>query len=159
VGPIIKDKTFFFGTADTQRRIARLSSRARCRLPVAVGWPPRLHGHYRQFLFDGRLDHKLTSSQNVMGAINVDRFYDDNPQDAVGGTNAPSVARRYTRRSVDGSAQSYAVINAELLNEARFAYLHGDPVTLWEAKTLSTTYTRAGAVPFHHWTVARLRHL
>jgi hypothetical protein len=34
------------------------------------------------------------------------------------------------------------------LNEARFAYLHGDPVTLWEALNLSTTYTRGGAVPF-----------
>ncbi len=35
-----------------------------------------------------------------------------------------------------------------VLNEARFAYLHGDPVTLWEAQDLSTTYTRSGAVPF-----------
>ena len=35
-----------------------------------------------------------------------------------------------------------------LLNEARFAYLHGDPVTLWEPQELSTTYTRAGSVPF-----------
>jgi hypothetical protein len=23
-------------------------------------------GHYRQFLFDGRVDHKLTSNQNLM---------------------------------------------------------------------------------------------
>jgi hypothetical protein len=38
-------------------------------------------------------------NQNLMFRINVDRFFDDNPQDAVGGTNAPSVARRYTRRS------------------------------------------------------------
>jgi hypothetical protein len=40
------------------------------------------------------------------------------------------------------------VFTPNLLNEARFAYLHGDPVTLWEAQTLSTTYTRGGAVPF-----------
>ena len=40
------------------------------------------------------------------------------------------------------------VINADLLNEARFAYLNGNPVTLWEAKNLSTAYTRAGNVPF-----------
>ena len=39
-------------------------------------------------------------------------------------------------------------LNANLLNEARFAYLNGDPVTHWEAQTLSTTYTRAGSVPF-----------
>src|SRR4029453_5606077 len=31
---------------------------------------------------------------------------------------------------------------------ARVAYLNGDPVTLWQAQNLSTTYTRAGSVPF-----------
>src|SRR5262249_28176302 len=41
-----------------------------------------------------------------------------------------------------------SVVNKNFLNEARFAYLYGDPVTLWEAQTLSTTYTRAGPVPF-----------
>src|SRR5215218_3418100 len=105
-------------------------------------------GHYRQFLFDGRVDHKLTANQNLMFRANVDRFSDDNPQDAVGGTNAPSVARRYSRRSWTTQVNHTAVINSKLLNEARFAYLHGDPVTLWEAQNLSTTYTRGGAVPF-----------
>ena len=40
------------------------------------------------------------------------------------------------------------MLSSTLLNEARFAYLHGDPVTLWEPQELSTTYTRAGSVPF-----------
>jgi hypothetical protein len=83
-----------------------------------------------------------------MFRFNVDRFYDDNPQDAVGGTSAPSVARKYSRRSWTFQANHTTVIDKNLLNEARFAYLHGDPVTLWEAQTLSTTYTRGGAVPF-----------
>ena len=39
-------------------------------------------------------------------------------------------------------------LDSNIVNEARFAYLNGDPVTLWEAQTLSTTYTRAGSVPF-----------
>src|SRR5262245_55153420 len=149
-GPIIKDKTFFFATADYTRqdRTTFLSSALPAFLLPADG---RLDytGHYRQFLFDGRLDHKLTSNQTLMARLNIDRFYDDNPQDAVGGTNAPSVARRYTRRSVTGQINHTAVINANLLNEARFAYLNGDPVTLWEAQNLSTTYTRgSGAAPF-----------
>jgi hypothetical protein len=105
-------------------------------------------GHYRQTLFDGRLDHKLTSSQDLMFRMNIDRFDDDNPQDAVGGTNAPSVARRYARRSWTAQVNHMSLFSANLLNEARFAYLHGDPVTLWEAQTLSTAYTRSGAVPF-----------
>src|SRR5262249_50027045 len=105
-------------------------------------------GHYRQFLLNGRIDHKLTSRHSLMVRVNIDRFFDDNPQDAVGGTNAPSVARRYSRRSWTGQLNHTFVINARILNEARFAYLHGDPVTLWEAQTLSTTYTRGGTVPF-----------
>ncbi|HEU0177726.1 MAG TPA: TonB-dependent receptor [Blastocatellia bacterium] len=148
-GPIIMDKTFFFATADYTRqdRTTFLSTALPAFLLPADG-SLDYTGHYRQFLFDGRLDHKLTSRQTLMARLNIDRFYDDNPQDAVGGTSAPSVARRYTRRSVTGQLNHTMVINANLLNEARFAYLDGDPVTLWEAQNLSTTYTRGGAVPF-----------
>ncbi|MFP5265314.1 MAG: TonB-dependent receptor domain-containing protein [Blastocatellia bacterium] len=148
-GPIIKDKTFFFATADytRQNRTTFLSTTLPVFLLPADG---RLDytGHYRQTLFDGRLDHKLTPNQTLMFRMNVDRFDDDNPQDAVGGTNAPSVARRYARRSWTAQANHTSVLSANLLNEARVAYLHGDPVTLWEAQTLSTTYTRSGTVPF-----------
>ena len=148
-GPIVKDKTFFFATADytRQNRTTFLSSTLPAFVLPADG-NLAYTGHYRQFLFDGRLDHKLTSRQTLMFRMNVDRFYDDNPQDAVGGTNAPSVARKYSRRSWTAQVNHTSVLNAKLLNEARFAYLNGDPVTLWEAQTLSTTYTRAGAVPF-----------
>lgn len=148
-GPVVKDRTFFFATADYTRqdRTTFLSSTLPAFLLPADG---RLDytGHYRQFLFDGRLDHKLTSRQTLMFRFNVDRFYDDNPQDAVGGTNAPSVARRYSRRSWTAQVNHTTVIDQNLLNESRLAYLHGDPVTKWEAQTLSTTYMRGGAVPF-----------
>jgi hypothetical protein len=148
-GPIIKDETFFFVASDYTRqdRTTFLSTT----LPAFV-LPADGHldytGHYRQTLLDARLDHRLASNQNLMFRVNLDRFDDDNPQDAVGGTNAPSVARRYARRSVTGQVNYTSVFSANLLNEARFAYLHGDPVTLWEAQTLSTTYTRSGSVPF-----------
>jgi outer membrane receptor protein involved in Fe transport len=39
-------------------------------------------------------------------------------------------------------------LNSDLLNEARLAYLNGDPVTKWEAADLSTVYTRSGSAPF-----------
>ena len=148
-GPIVKDKTFFFATADYTRqdRTTFLSSALPAFVLPADG-NLAYTGHYRQSLFDGRLDHKLTSNQTLMVRMNVDRFDDDNPQDAVGGTNAPSVARRYARRSWTGQVNHTTVLSANLLNEARFAYLHGDPVTLWEAQTLSTAYTRSGSVPF-----------
>src|SRR5436305_2508207 len=79
---------------------------------------------------------------------NIYRVYDDNPQDAVSGTNAPSVARRYSRASWTAQLNHSVVLNANLFNEARLAFLNGDPVTRWEAQTLSTAYTRAGSVPF-----------
>ena len=40
------------------------------------------------------------------------------------------------------------VITPYVLNEARVTYLNGDPVTRWEAPNPTTTYTRAGSVPF-----------
>ena len=130
-GPIKTDRTFFFATSDytRQNRTTFLSSSLPAFVLPADG---RLDftGHYRQFLFDGRVDHKFTANESLMGRFNVDRFYDDNPQDAVGGTNAPSVARKYSRRAWTIQANLTSVITPHLLNEARFAYLHGDPVTL-----------------------------
>jgi hypothetical protein len=149
-GPIVKDRTFYFATADytRQNRTTFLSPNLPAFVLPANG-DLAYTGHYRQFLFNGRVDHKLTSNQNLMFRVNVDRFYDDNPQDAVGGNNAPSVARKYSRRSWTTQVNHTLVINPRLLNEARFAYLHGDPVTLWEAQNLSTTYQRTqGAAQF-----------
>jgi len=148
-GPIVRDKTFFFATADytRQNRTTFLSSTLPAFVLQADGHLDYT-GQYRQFLLDGRLDHKFTQNQALMFRLNVDRFFDDNPQDAVGGTSAPSVARKYSRRGWTAQANYTSVISSHLLNEARFAYLHGDPVTLWEAQTLSTTYTRSGSVPF-----------
>lgn len=148
-GALVKDRTFFFATADytRQNRTAFLSSTLPAFVLPANG---RLDvtGHYRQALANTRLDHKLTTRQTLMLRANMDRFYDDNPQDAVGGTNAPSVARKYSRRSWTTQANHTAVLSPNLLNELRFAYLNGDPVTQWEAQNFSTSYTRAGAVPF-----------
>jgi carboxypeptidase family protein len=147
--PLIKDKTFFFATADYTRqdRTTFLSTALPAFLLPADG-NLAYEGSYRQELFNGRVDHKISPSQTLMLRTNVDRFYDTNPNDAVGGTSAPSVARKYSRRSVTGQVNLTSVLNANVVNEARFAYLNGDPVTLWEAQALSTAYTRAGSVPF-----------
>ena len=148
-GRLVRDKTFFFATGDytRQNRTTFLSSTLPSFLLPADGHLD-VTGHYRQALFNGRLDHKLTTNQTLMVRINLDRFHDDNPQDAVSGTNAPSVARRYSRRAWTTQLNHTTVVSASLLNEARFAYLNGDPVTRWEAQTLSTAYTRTGSVPF-----------
>jgi hypothetical protein len=148
-GPLVKDKTFFFATADYtwQDRTTFLSNTLPAFVLPADGSLTYV-GHYRQGLVNGRLDHKLTPTQTLMVRANFDHFYDTNPNDAVVGTNAPTVARRYTRGAWTTQANHTSMVSPNLLNEARVAYLHGDPVTLWEAQDPSTTYTRGGSVPF-----------
>jgi hypothetical protein len=147
--PIARDRTFVFAAADYTRqdRTAFLSSTLPAFLLPADG-SLAYTGSYRQFLFNGRLDQKITPGQTLMVRANADHFYDTNPNDAVGGTSAPSVARKYSRGSWTAQVNHTAVIGPALLNEARVAYLNGDPVTKWEARTLSTTYARSGSVPF-----------
>jgi hypothetical protein len=147
--PIVKDKTFFFVTGDYTRqdRTTFLSSTLPAFLLPADG-NLAYQGNYRQGLLNARLDHKITPRHTLMVRGNLDRFFDTNPNDAVAGTSAPSVARKYSRRSVTGNVSDTWVLGASLLNEARVGYLNGDPVTLWEAQSLSTAYTRAGSVPF-----------
>jgi outer membrane receptor protein involved in Fe transport len=148
-GPIARDKTFFFATADYTRqdRTTFLSNTLPAFVLPADG-SLTYQGHYRQELVNARLDHKLTPTQTLMVRANVDRMYDTNPNDAVVGTSAPTVARRYTRRSWTTQVNHTSVLSGNLLNEARFAYLNGDPLTRWEAQALSTTYARGGSVPF-----------
>jgi outer membrane receptor protein involved in Fe transport len=151
-GPIVRDRTFFFIAADRthQNRTTFLSPSLPAFLLPADGHLDYT-GHYRQTLINGRLDHRLADNQNLMFRINYDQMFDDNPQDAVGGVNAPSVARRYSRRGLTTQVNHAWVLSSNLVNDFRFAYLRGDPVTKWEAETLSTIYTRPagnGAVPF-----------
>src|SRR5262245_17705595 len=147
--PLKKDKTFFFATADytLQDRTTFLSPT----LPSFV-LPPdgslEYVGNYRQTLAQVRVDHRLTPAHSLMFRFNFDKFHDTNPNDAVAGTSAPTVARKYSRQSETGQVNFTSVLGSTLVNEARFVYLNGDPVTLWEAQEFSTTYTRAGSVPF-----------
>jgi hypothetical protein len=148
-GPIRKDKTFFFVADDytRQNRTALLSNTLPAFVLPANGDLSYI-GKYHQELFDGRADHRLSPDQNLAFRFNVDRFSDTNPQDAVGGANAPSVARVYVRRSWTAQVSHSAALAANLFNEARFTWLNGDPVTEWDAQTLSSAYTRSGSVPF-----------
>ena len=143
-GPLVKDKTFYFVSADYtwQNRTTALS-------PTLPSWvldngSLEYVGEYRQALVNARVDHKLTSSQAVMLRFNVDRMSDTNPNDTVIGTTAPTAARKYSRRSWALQGNHTDVISATLLNEARFNYSNGDPVTLWEAVESSTIYQRTG---------------
>ncbi len=151
-GPIVKDKTFYFFTVDRtwQNRTTLLSNTLPAFLLPSTG-DLRFTGHYRQVLLNGRIDHKFNDKQSIMVRSNLDRMRDDNPQDAVGGTNAPTVARIYERDAWTTQANHTWIVTPTVLNEFRFAYLNGDPVTRWLPRVLSTTYVRGSgnnAVPF-----------
>src|SRR6478609_6622057 len=147
--PIKKDRTFLYFSTDytMQDRTTFLSPTLPSFVLPADGSLDYV-GEYRQTLGNVRVDHKLTPSHTLMMRANWDKFHDTNPNDAVAGTSAPTVARKYSRGSVTGQVNLTSVLGPSLVNEGRVSYLHGDPVTLWEAQEMSTTYTRAGSVPF-----------
>lgn len=155
-GPIIGDKTFFFLAADhtRQNRTTFLNASLPSLVPSSEVIPAGLDvvGRYRQTLLNARIDHRLTAKQNLMFRLNYDRMFDTNPQDAVSSSTALSAARRYSRQGLTAQANHSWVISPSILNDFRFAYLHGDPVTKWESSNgVSTAYTRGAgnnATPF-----------
>src|SRR6185436_11795786 len=66
-GPLVKDRTFFYATADytLQDRTTFLSPTLPAFLLPADGHLDYT-GHYRQALVNARLDHRLTPNQTVM---------------------------------------------------------------------------------------------
>jgi hypothetical protein len=142
-GPLVKDRTHYFGAFDYthQDRTAPITSPL---VPAGT----TVAGHYRQGLVNGRVDHKLSRTENLMARVNVDRFYDTNPQDVVSGNTLQSAGREFTRHSWSAQLNETAIIGSSMLNEARFEYLNGDPITQFEPAQPSTQFTRAGAVPF-----------
>ena len=150
-GPLIKDKTFFFVTADYTRqdRTTFLSSTLPAFLLPADGHLDYT-GHYRQALFNGRLDHKLTAEPDA-----------DVPHQrrSVLRRQSAGRGRRHQRAAAwragtrggrwTGQVNHTAQLSAEsaqrsALRLSRMATRSRE----WEAQTLSTTYTRAGSVPF-----------
>jgi len=109
---LVKDRTFLFATGDYTRqdRTTFLAGSLPAFLLPADG-NLAYTGNYRQGLFDARVDHKISANQTLMARVNADRFYDTNPNDAVGGTAAPSVARRYTRGAVTGQVNLTSIVS------------------------------------------------
>ncbi len=122
-GPIVKDKTYFMvsGQYTNQNRPAVITS------PVDKG--AIYNGTFSQSLFLGRLDQQLGQNNRLTLRGNFDRFSDSNPQDAVSGANLPTAARVFTRNTYQAAVTDTAIINSNTLNDARFEFLLGDPVT------------------------------
>src|SRR5579862_3342008 len=122
-GPIVKDKTYFMVSAQytNQNRPAVITS------PVEPG--TLYNGTFGQTLFLARLDQQLSENNRLTLRGNFDRFSDSNPQDAVSGVTLPSAGRMFTRNTYQAAITDTAIINSNTLNDARFEFLLGDPIT------------------------------
>ncbi len=122
-GPIVKDKTYFMvsGQYTNQNRPAIITS------PVDPG--AFYNGTFGQTLFLARLDQQLSQNNRLSLRANFDRFSDSNPQDAVSGVALPTAARVFTRNTYQAAITDTAIINSNTLNDARFEFLLGDPIT------------------------------
>jgi len=142
-GPISPDRTFVFAAGDYTRQ-DRTAFFARSVPPALLNGIGSYVGNYRQALVDARIDHKLSAGSTLMARVNVDRFSDNNPQDVVSGTTLPSAGRIFRRYTSSYQVNDTSIISASMLNEARFEYQYGDPITDFDPLTPSTQFTRAG---------------
>ena len=135
-GAIIEDKTHFLIGAESnrQRRSTVISS------PLAFG--SVFDGKYKQSLFFARLDHQINEKNTLTGRFNLERFTDSNANDAVGGFNLPSAGREFERDTYSAQLSESAVINKKIVNEARFVFQLGSPITQFTPNNPSTQFIR-----------------
>jgi outer membrane receptor protein involved in Fe transport len=131
-GPIVKDKTFFLASYEysNQNRDAVITS------PIDPG--AIYSGTFSQNLFFGRIDHQFSQNNLLTIRGNFDRFTDTNPSDAVSGVNLPTTARTFARYTYQGALIDTATLSPNLVNEARFEYLLGSPITQFLPVTQAT---------------------
>ncbi len=148
-GPIIEDRTHFFISSEYNRqdRDSTITS------PLAPG---EFRGHIRQWLFISRLDHQINDRNTLTGRFNFDRLSDTNPADAVGGLALPSAARTFRRRTYSFQLSEIALLTSRMVNEARFQYQHGSPITEFEPAFPSTQFVRPGLATEGESRAARL---
>ncbi len=136
-GPVVRDRTHFTlgGEVSNQRRDTPITS------PLAPGV---FQGRFQQALFVGRLDHQLNARNTLTGRANLDVFTDTNPADAVGGLNFATAARTFRRSTYAAQLAETAIINPSIVNQARFQYQLGSPITQFRPANPSTQFVRPG---------------
>src|SRR6266496_794020 len=136
-GPIIRDRTHFLVSAEynDQKRDSVITTKLA---------PGVFRGVYHQELVMGRIDHSFNDRNTLTARFNYDNFIDSNPQDAVGGNTLPSAARNFRRRATAFQVSETALINQSLVNEARFQFQVGSPITQFDPASPSTQFVRPG---------------
>ena len=140
-GPIVTDKTHFLIGAETnrQRRDTVITS------PLALG--ATFGGEYKQGLFFGRVDHQINHNNTLTARANFEKFTDSNPSDAVGGGSLASAARTFKRDTYAAQLSETAILTSRIVNEARFQFQLGSPITQFTPQNLGTQFLRTLFLP------------
>lgn len=135
-GAIIKDKTHFLIGAESNRQ-QRSTVITSALAPGAF-----FDGKYKQGLFFARADHQINDKNTLTARFNLDRFTDTNPSDAVGGNNLPSAARTFERDTYAAQLSETAILSNKIVNEARFQFQLGSPITKFTPANASSQFIR-----------------
>lgn len=136
-GPVKQDRTHFFVAAE-------YNNQGHDAVITSALAPGLFTGEVRQELLNARLDHRFSDRNTLAARANFDLLKDSNPNDAVGGNTLPSAARTFKRGTYAAQLSETAIINSALLNEARFQFQLGSPITKFDPVNLSTQIARAG---------------
>ena len=78
-----------------------------------------MRGVYHDWMGFERLDHQFTERNNGFIRADQDAYFDTNPNGIVGGGSLPTVARIFHRRTYSNELGDTAVLQPNLLNNAR----------------------------------------
>jgi hypothetical protein len=134
-GPLgMSSRTHFFAATEYSRqdRASPVTS------PIA---PSSFVGHYGNWLGFLRIDHQISERHNLFFRSDIDRFYDTNPNGAVGGNNLPSVDRIFRRNTYSEEFGETAVLSPTLLNNARLQFQLASPITQFDPVIFGTQFS------------------
>ncbi len=143
-GKLLKhDPTYFFAAGEftQQNRASPVTS------PLAPG---NFIGHYRDFMGLLRIDRQMSANNNAFLRLNVDNFYDTNPNGIVGGSSLPTVARTFRRKTYTTELGDTAALSSKLVNNLRVQFQLASPITEFDPAVYSTQFVVpiAGAATF-----------
>lgn len=116
-GPVIKDKTHFFGSYEQERQsqdAAGITSKLEPNPGTLLSLP------FKQVNVFGKIDHQLTPRNRVDGRYNILRSFSGN--NGVGGLNTSERAFNLIDNAQNVVVAATSVLSSRAVNEARFAW-------------------------------------